>query len=141
MGKLLFGLGILTGIALTAAVVVLIIDMLIPWEEICAIVGAARAVVETGDIFVTQLQDWLAKAESFLSTATPEQTSEARTGLSGLLDKASDIASDVTRTFTDIVTAPLQGLIDLAKVVLNDMQANIDSAQNVLASVDVSRCN
>ena len=105
------------------------------------VVSSAQAVLETGDILITQLQDWLAKAESFLTTSTPEQTSEARTGLGGLLDRAGDIVGDATRTFIDIVTAPLRELIDFTESVLSDVQDSVNEARNVLASVDLSPCN
>ncbi len=138
---LLFGLGVLVGVALAAAVVAIIIESLIPWEEVCFVVSSAQAVLETGDILITQLQDWLTKAESFLTTSTPEQTTEARTGLGGLLDRAGDIVDDATRTFIDIVTTPLRELIDFTESVLSDVQDSVNEARNVLASVDLSPCN
>ena len=121
--------------------IAIIIESLIPWEEVCLVVNAAQAVLETGDILITQLQDWLTKAESFLTTATPEQTSEARTGLSGLLDKAGDIVGDATRTFIDILTTPLRALIDFTESVLSDVQDSVNEARNVLANVDLSSCD
>ena len=140
MGKLLFGLGVIVGIASTAVVVALIINNIIPWEEVCFVVSSAQGVLETGEILISQLQEWLTKAEGFLTTSTPEQTAEARTGLGGLLDRAGDIVGDATRTFVDIVTAPLRELISVTNTVLSDLQASVNEARQVLATVDLSRC-
>ena len=136
-----FVMGIFAGIVLAAATGVMVINLLIPWEEVCAVVGPAQRVAETGAKLLTDLQDWLTKAESFLETATPEETAEARTGLSGILDKAGGIASGATRAVADIVTAPLQGLIALSKAVLSEVQAAVDAARDVLSSVDEARCS
>ena len=42
--------------------------------------------------------------------------------------------------FIDTVTAPLRVLIDLAQAVLSAVQAAVDAARDVMASVDEARC-
>ena len=120
----------------------MIVNLLIPWEDICAVIGPAQRVADTGATLLVSLQDWLAKAESLLATGSSDQvTEQARTGLGGIVDRAEAIVSDVKDSAIDIVTAPLQRLIDLAQGVLSAVQAAVDAARDVVASVDEARCN
>ena len=122
---------------------VMVVNLIIPWEDVCAVLGPAQALAESGSRLLAQLQDWLTDAESFLTTVstTDEEAVEARTGLAGLLDKAKDVTGDVGATLVDILTMPLQALITLAKVVLSSVQDSVDAARNVIASIDAARCN
>ena len=136
-----FALGIFAGIVLAAATGAMVINLLIPWEDICAVVGPAQRVAETGSKLLTDLQDWLTKAESFLAADSPEQAADTRAGLGGILDRAGSIVSDAKESAIDIVTAPLLAVVDLAQGVLSAVQATVDAARDVLASVDETRCN
>ena len=137
------GLGAVGGFILAAAIGVVVVNLIIPWEDVCAVLGPAQTLAEAGSKLLSQLQDWLTKAESFLTTigSTEEAAGEAKTGLAGLLDKAKEVAGDVTEAAIDIVTLPLEALIALAKVVLGEVQASVDAARNVIASIDAARCS
>ena len=137
---LLVGLGLLTGLVLAAAIGFIAIEVLLPWEDICAVVGPAQKVVETGSALLADLDAWLARAESFLSTSPPEEATEARKGLGGLVDKAAEVAAGAAGVAVDVMTAPLEALIDLAQLLLGAVQAEVDAARDLLASIDQSRC-
>ena len=142
MGKYIWlTLGILLGIGISAAVVAAIIDMLIPWDEICPVLAPAQRLAEAGTGLIAELEAWLAKAESFLQTGESSEVSEeARTGLGGILDRAGDIVGDVRDTAVDIVTAPLRALIDLAQGLLSSIQETVDAALDVIAVVEELGC-
>ncbi len=135
-------IGVVIGVVGAGATGIVIVNLLIPWEDICAVIGPAQRVADTGATLLVSLQDWLAKAESLLATGSSDQvTEQARTGLGGIVDRAEAIVSDVKDSAIDIVTAPLQRLIDLAQGVLSAVQAAVDAARDVVASVDEARCN
>ena len=135
-------IGVVIGVVGAGATGIVIVNLLIPWEDICAVIGPAQRVADTGATLLVSLQDWLAKAESLLATGSSDQvTEQARSGLGGIVDRAEAIVSDVKDSAIDIVTAPLQRLIDLAQGVLSAVQAAVDAARDVVASVDESRCN
>ena len=135
------GLGIFLGIGIAAAIGVMVVDLLIPWEDICPILGPAQRLAEIGTGLIAELQSWLAKAESLLQTGSSNESSEeARTGLGGILDRAGEIAGDVRDSAVDIVTAPLRALIDLGQEVLRAVQEAVDAARNVIATIDEARC-
>ena len=143
MSKFLWlGLGVVGGFALAGAVGVMVVNLLIPWEDVCAVVGPAQRVAETGSTLVAQLQDWLDRAEGFLATmSSAEEAGETKAGLAGLLDKAKGVTGEVKDAVVDLVELPLRALIDLARIVLGDVQAAVDAARDVIASVDTARCN
>lgn len=135
------GLGIFLGIGIAAAIGVMVVDLLIPWEDICPILGPAQRLAEVGAVLIAELQSWLAKAESLLQTGSSNEASEeARTGLGSLLDRAGEIAGGVQGTAIDIVTAPLQSLIDLAQDMLKSIQETVDTALDVTATAQELGC-
>ena len=136
------GLGVVGGFVLAGVVGVVAVDLIVPWEEVCAVVGPTQQLAETGSKLLTQLEDWLLRAESFLTTVSPEEEAgETRTGLAGVVDKARQITGGAADAAVDLVTLPLRALIDLAKIMLVEVQAVVDAARNVLASVDAARCD
>lgn len=136
------GAGIVGGFILASAVGVMVVNVIIPWEDVCAVLGPAQTLAETGSRLLTQLQDWLTNAENFLTTiGSDEEVGEARTGLAGLIDRAKEVTSDVEAAVVDVLTMPLQALIALAKVVLSAVQSSVEAAQNVMASIDAARCS
>lgn len=136
------GLGAVGGFVLAAAIGVVVVNVMIPWEDVCAVLGPAQTLAETGSKLLTQLQNWLTNAESFLTTiGSDEEVGEARTGLAGLIDKAKEVTSDVEAAVVDVLTTPLQALIALAQIVLSAVQSSVEAAQNVIASVDAARCS
>ena len=136
-------LGIGLGIILTAALGwVVVVQILVPWEAICATVAPTQELVRLGSALIAELQAWLATAEEFLAAgATPEQTEQAREGLGGLLDRAKGEAQAATSVVVDVVTAPLRLLIDAAQAALAAVQDVVDAARESLASIDQSRCS
>ena len=135
-------IGVVIGVVAAGTTGIVIVNLLIPWEDICAVIGPAQRVADTGATLLVSLQDWLAKAESLLATGSSDQvTEQARSGLGGIVDRAEAIVIDVKDSAIDIVTAPLQRLIDLAQGVLSAVQAAVDAARDVVASVDEARCN
>lgn len=136
------GVGLIAGLILAGAMGVVVVQLMIPWEDVCAVLVPAQKLMESGSSLLTQLQDWLTQAEEFLvSMGDGEEVGEAKTGLAGLLDKAKGITGDIRDIVVDVVTLPLQALIDLARVVLNEVEASVDAAQKTISSIDVSRCN
>ena len=129
------------GIGIAAGVVAVIIDMLIPWEDICPVLGPAQKLAEFGSGLIADLQAWLAKAESLLEAGSSSEASEeARAGLGGILDRAGEIASDVRDRAVDIVIAPLRALIDLAQDLLGSVRETVDAARDVMASIEDVGC-
>lgn len=136
------GLGAVGGFVLAGAVGVMVVDLVIPWEDVCAVLGPAQGVAETGSTLLVQLQDWLTRAESLLATmSSAEEAAGTRTGLAGLLDKATGVTGELKAAVVDLVAMPLRALIDLAKVLLGEVQAAVDAARDVIASVDAARCD
>ena len=136
------GLGVIAGFLVAGVVGVVVVNIAIPWEDVCAVLGPAQTLAESGSSLLAQLQEWLIKAEGFLATmGSAEEVAEAKSGLAGLIDKAKDVVGEIQDALVDIVVAPLQALIVVAKAVLNSVQDAVDAAQRVVASVDASRCN
>ena len=136
------GLGALIGVILAGGFTIVLIQILIPWEAICATVAPSQKVVELGGALIIELQAWLVKAEEFLSVgASAEQTAEAREGLGGILDKAKDELQGVATATIDLLTAPLRLLIDVAQVLLGSVQEVVDAARDSLDSIDQARCS
>ena len=136
------GLGAVAGIVLAGGFAIVMIQILIPWEAICATVAPAQEIARLGSILITELQAWLIKAEEFLNVGGPsEQATEVRQGLRGLLDRATGEMQTATGVVVDVVTAPLRLLIDTAQIVLEAVQAVVDAARDSLESIDQSRCN
>ena len=143
-GKLWLGLGIgaVAGLMIAGATGVLVINLLIPWEDVCLALSASHAVVETGSNLISQLIEWLDAAAEFL-VAAPEgeqDTGEAARGLAGLLDQAKSVTNSVQETAINLITMPLRALIDIARAVLSAVQESVDAAKGVIESVDAARC-
>ena len=133
------GLGVV-GAAILGWVV--IIQILIPWEAICATVAPSQEVVRQGSVLIAELQAWLREAEEFLRTGgSSEQSTEVRQGLGGLLDRASGEVQTAASVVVDVVTAPLRLLIDAAQVVLEAVRGVVEAARESLDSIDQSQCN
>ena len=135
------GLGMAIGVILAGGFAIVMIQILIPWEAICATVAPSQEVVRLGSLLITELQAWLLKAEEFMSSGgSPAQGTEVREGLGGLLDRARGEVQTATSVVVDVVTAPLQLLIDAAQVALDAVQGVVDAARESLDSIDQSRC-
>ena len=136
------GLGAVVGIAIAGGAAVILIQMLIPWEEICLTVAPSLEVVRLGSALIAELQAWLVKAEEFLRVGdSTAQSTEVREGLSGLLDRAKDDLQTATNVVVDVVTEPLRLLIDAAQIVLEAVRGMVDAVRDSLESIDQSRCN
>ena len=136
------GLGAAAGVVLAGGFAVVIIQILIPWEAICATVAPSQEVVRLGSVLITEIQSWLVKAEEFLSMGgSSGQATEVREGLGGLLDRAKGEVQAATNIAVDVVAAPLRLLIDAAQVVLEAIKGVVDAARDSLESIDQSRCN
>ncbi len=132
--------GFLLAALVGAGVVLVVINVLIPWEEICAAVGPMQTAAREGRQLIATLTEWLERAEGFLAIAT-DAPSELGGSLSGILDRVGEIAGGAASLGLDILTAPLEALIDVAKSALGATEGAVKAAENVLASVDESRCN
>ncbi len=136
------GLGMLVGVILAGGFAIVIVQILIPWEAICATVAPSQEVVRLGSLLIAELQAWLLKAEEFIgSGGSPAQGTEVREGLGGLLDRAKGEVQAATSVVVDVVTAPLRLLIDAAQVILDAVQGVVDAARESLDSIDQSRCS
>ena len=132
----------LIGVVLAGGFAFVIIQILIPWEAICATVAPTQEVIRLGSVLIAELQGWLMKAEEFISSGgSPAQGTEVREGLGGLLDRARGEVQTATNVVVDVVTAPLQLLIDAAQVVPEAVQGVVDAARESLDSIDQSRCS
>lgn len=131
-------LGIVIGLFVAAGLGVIVIQIVIPWEAICATVAPTQELVRVSNALISELQSWLAQAEEFLSAggSTPD-----RQGLGGLIGRAQEVAQPATSAVIDIVTAPLRTLIDAAQAVLASVQSVLDAANSSLASIDQAQCN
>ena len=119
---------------------VLVVNLLLPWEEICATIGPLQVMAREGQKVITALVEWLEQAEGLLA-ATVDVPSNLGGALSGILDRAGQVTGDALSTALDVLTAPLQALIDLAKATLLAVGQAVEAAENTLASVDQARCN
>jgi hypothetical protein len=137
---LYIGLGLVLGVMLAAIVGVVVVDLIIPWEDICLAVGPAQNVIVAGSALLTDLEEWLTAAEEFLAVSPPSEGSEARSGLSGLLSRATQVAGEAAATTINVLTAPLRLLIDLAQALVSAVQASMDAARDLLANIDTARC-
>ena len=136
------GLGVVIGVILAGGFAIALIQILIPWEAICATVVPSQEVVRLGSLLIAELQAWLLKAEEFISSGgSPAQGTEVREGLGGLLDRVKGEVQTATSVVVDVVTAPLRLLIDAAQVVLEAVQGVVDAARESLESIDQSRCS
>ncbi len=117
------------------------INAMIPWEEICAVVGPAREMAGIGSALLTDLEAWLAQANDLLTMEAPETTTEARTGLGGLIGRATEVAEGAVAGTVNVLTAPLRDLIDHAQTLLAAVREAVDAARAVLESVDEARCS
>ena len=133
-------IGVVVGLIGAAAIGVLVVNLILPWEDICAAIGPMQQVAESGSRLITDLQSWLTQVQDLLSQRPSASGEEARSGLSGLLDRATDVAGDVASTALDIMTAPLEALIALAQATLAATQDAVDAARNAVAAVDQARC-
>jgi hypothetical protein len=132
--------GGIAGLVLAAAIGVVAVNLILPWDDICATFPHLQRVAEVGSKLLVNLQAWLTQAQDFLSLRPLTSTEEARTGLSGLLDQAADVGVNVARTTLNVVTAPLQALIALTKEVLAAVQAAVDAARDAIDAIDAARC-
>ena len=119
----------------TGGVAIYVVQIIIPWEAICAAAAASQNVLDTGSALIGAIETWLAKAEELLATDSSDEAGQAATGLSGLVSRAQG----VTNVAIDVVAAPLRTLIDSAQVLLAAVLAAVDSAKEALASVE-GRC-
>ena len=135
------GLGALIGAIAVGGVAIVIVQIIFPWDVICATVAPTLVLIESGSALIAELRSWLDAAEEALTMGgSEEQTSQAREGLEGLLDKAKEEAMDVASVAVNVATAPLRTLIDIAQAVLIVAQEAVDAARESLASIDRTRC-
>lgn len=135
-----FIIGGSAGLVLAAATGVVAVNLILPWEDICATLPHLQRVAEVGSRLLVDLQAWLTQAQDLLSLRPSASIEEARSGLSGLLDQAAGIGADVAGTALNVVTAPLQALIALTKDVLEAVQAAVDAARDAIAAIAAARC-
>lgn len=135
------GLGALIGAVAVGGVAVIIVQIIIPWDAICATVAPAQRVVETGGALIAELRAWLDAAEAALSAGgSPDQTATAREGLGGLLDRARDTAATTTGAAVDVMIAPIRALVSLAVSVLGAIEETVESARASLEAIDQTQC-
>ena len=58
-------LGVVIGLIAAGSAGVVVVNLLIPWEDICAALGPAQIMAETGSTLITELLAWLDKARVF----------------------------------------------------------------------------
>ena len=97
--KLWIGLviGAVVGVLIAGAAGVVVINLMIPWEDVCLAVGASHTLVEAGSNLIAKLIEWLDEADAFLAAAPAADSAptEAGQGLSGLLDQAKTVTGSV----------------------------------------------
>ena len=136
-----FGLGGVAALVLIGGIAVYVINIIIPWEAICATLGPMQTLSTQASALLGELRTWLGGAEALLASAsTADVPDEMSSGLGGLIDRAADIASDASSSVLNVVTAPLRGLIAAAEGVVAAVQAVLDSVTDAIASIDASRC-
>ena len=129
-------IGVFGGVLLAAAIGVIVVNIILPWEDICAVLGPAQELARVGSDLIDDLRAWLAQAERFLTADAPSDAARPD-GLEGLLDRARDVADTV---IAPALTAPLRALIDVVDGVLLAVQAAVDAARDVVSAIDSSRC-
>ena len=134
------GLGALLGAVAIGGVGFYVVQLMIPWEAICATVAPSQRIVETGGALIADMRAWLDAAEAALSTGDPAEAEQAKSGLGGLLDRAKEQAVETGGSLLDVATAPLRALIDLAQVVLAAVSEAVDAATAALDAIDSTRC-
>ena len=88
MGRVMWvGAGVVGGFVLAAIVGVVVVNLLIPWEDICAVVPPLQTTIGVGGELLTALSAWLEQAQTWLALR-PEDPTGDREGLGGLLDAA-----------------------------------------------------
>ena len=135
-----FVTGGITALVVVIAIGVAALDALLPWDGICAALAPMQHLVEAGSKLIPSLQHWLTQAQELLSQRPTAASEEARSGLAGLLDQATDVGVGLARTALDLLTAPLQALIALAKETLGAVQEAVDAAQRAIAAADAAQC-
>ena len=71
----------------------------------------------------------------------PSDGSEARSGLSGLVNRVAQVAGETAATTAaNILTAPFRVLIDVTQAMVAAVQAVVDAANNVLSTIDTASC-
>lgn len=125
--------GGLGGFLVAAAVGVVVVNLMLPWEDICAVLAPTQALIETGTVLLDRLQGWLIDAESLVAAGKTGVSDSAASGLSGII--SSGIGKGV-----EIAAAPIEALIDVAQAVVAAVQATLDAAHAVVESVDSARC-
>lgn len=134
------GLGALLGAVATGGVGFYVVQLMIPWEAICATVAPSQRIVEMGGALITDLRAWLDAAEAALSSGDPSEAEQAKSGLGGLLDRAKEEAVETGGTLLSVATAPLRAVIDLAQAVLAAVSEAVDAAAAALDAIDSTRC-
>ena len=135
------GLGALGGVVLAGGFAVYIINILIPWEAICATVAPSQELVRIGGSLIMELEAWLASAQAFLAAGEPEaQAQEVRQGLGGALDRAQSQLQAGASVVVNATIEPLRLLIEAAQLVLREIRAVVEAAQTSLDSIDQARC-
>ena len=130
-------IGVFGGVLLAAAIGVIVVNIILPWEDICAVLGPAQELTRAGSELIDDLRAWLAQAERFLAADAPSDAGARPDGLGGLLDRARDVTETV---IAPALTAPLRALIDVVDGVLLAVQAAVDAARDVASAIDSSRC-
>ena len=142
--KLWMGLaiGAVAGVLIAGGTGVVVINLMIPWEDVCLAVGASHTLVEAGSDLIAKLIEWLDEADAFLAAAPAADSAptEAAQGLSGLLDRAKAVTGNVQEAAVNLITMPLRALIDITRAALSAVQESVDAAQRVIESVDAARC-
>ncbi len=134
------GGGLVLGIMVAASAGLVILNIIIPWEDICAAVTPMQRIVATGSDLLTALHAWLSQAGEWLALRPGDAPAEAKEGLGGLLDAAKGIAGSTVGHALDVLTAPLRALVAVAAQVIEAVQAAVDAARDALAAVDEARC-
>ena len=135
------GLGALIGAVAIGGIAIVIVQIIIPWDVICATVAPSLRMIETGGALIAELRSWLDAAEAALSAGpSEEQTAQAREGLGGLLDRAREGALDAASAAANVAAAPLRGLIDIAQALLAVAQDAVDAARESLDAIDRTQC-
>lgn len=141
MGKVMWAAaGVVGGFVLAAAVGVVVVNLLIPWEDICAVVPPLQTTLTVGGDLLAALSAWLEQAQAWLALRPGDAPAEAREGVGGLLDAAQGIAGSAATVALDVVSAPLRVVVAVAAQVLDAVQTAVDAARGALESIDMARC-
>lgn len=123
------------GLIAAGGVAVYVVQIIIPWEAVCAAATASQGVLEAGSTLIDEIESWIVKSKELLASGSTDQTTQASSTLGGLVSRAQGI----TDVALDVVAAPLRTLIDSAQVLLATVQAAVDSAREAIAAVE-GRC-